>query len=78
MFLVSRADNLTAICEPTVWTMSDPQHLITLSASTACYGDSFTFFFYFYVPKMSEYIRHWMDGKSKIDLIYETSVKICP
>jgi hypothetical protein len=46
--LVRRADNLTAICEPIVYTMWDPQHLTTLSASKACYGDSFTFFFYFY------------------------------
>jgi hypothetical protein len=48
MFLSSRerpmrkADNLDAISEPIVWTMWDPQHLTTLQASTACYGDSFT------------------------------------
>jgi hypothetical protein len=28
--LVRRADKLTAICEPTVYTMWDPQHLTTL------------------------------------------------
>jgi hypothetical protein len=28
------ADNLAAICEPLVYTMSYPQHLTTLSAST--------------------------------------------
>jgi hypothetical protein len=28
--LVRRADNLTAICEPTVYTMWDPQHLTIL------------------------------------------------
>jgi hypothetical protein len=39
---VRRADSLTAICEPTVYTMLDPQHLTTLYASTACYEDSFT------------------------------------
>jgi hypothetical protein len=39
---VRRADNLTAICEPIVYTMWDPQHLTTLQASTACYEDSFT------------------------------------
>jgi hypothetical protein len=27
---VHRADNLTAICEPFVYTMWDPQHLTTL------------------------------------------------
>jgi hypothetical protein len=37
---VNRADNFTAICEQIVWTMQDPQHLTTLQASTACYGDS--------------------------------------
>jgi hypothetical protein len=41
MFLGSKvqpvrgAGNLTAIYEPTVWTMWDPQHLTTLKASTA-------------------------------------------
>jgi hypothetical protein len=32
---VRRADNLAAICEPTVYTMWDPQQ-----ASTACFGYS--------------------------------------
>jgi hypothetical protein len=41
------AHNFSAIYEPTVYTMWDPQHLATLEASTACYGDSFTFFFFF-------------------------------
>jgi hypothetical protein len=40
---VRRTDNLTAICESTVQTMRDPQHLTTLQASMACYGDSFTY-----------------------------------
>jgi hypothetical protein len=39
---VRKADNLTAICEPTVETMWDPQHVTTLPVPTACYGDSFT------------------------------------
>jgi hypothetical protein len=37
------ADNLTTICELTVYKMWQPWHLITLWASTACYSDSFTF-----------------------------------
>jgi hypothetical protein len=37
-------DNLTAICEPIVYKMLEPQCLTTLWASTACYVDSFTFF----------------------------------
>jgi hypothetical protein len=37
------ADNLTAICEPTVYKMWEPRRLTTLRASTACYRDSFTF-----------------------------------
>jgi hypothetical protein len=35
--------DITAICEPIAWIMCDPQRLTTLWASTACYGDSFTF-----------------------------------
>jgi hypothetical protein len=37
------ADNLTAICEPTVQEMWEPRRLTTLLASTACYRDSFIF-----------------------------------
>jgi hypothetical protein len=40
-----KADNLTAICEPTVYKMWEPQHLTTLWAFAACYRDSFTFTF---------------------------------
>jgi hypothetical protein len=36
------SDNLTAICDPIVWKMWEPQRLTTLWASTACYNDSFT------------------------------------
>jgi hypothetical protein len=39
------ADNLTAICEPIVQKMWEPQHLTTLWAFTACYRDSFTFLY---------------------------------
>jgi hypothetical protein len=35
-------DNLTAICEPIVLKMWEPQRLTTLWAFTACYRDSFT------------------------------------
>jgi hypothetical protein len=38
---VREADNLTAICEPIVQKMWDPQRLTTLWASMACYRDSF-------------------------------------
>jgi hypothetical protein len=38
-----KTDNLTAICEPIVKIMWEPQHLTTLWASTACYRDTFTF-----------------------------------
>jgi hypothetical protein len=37
------ADKLPAICEPIVYKMWEPRHLTTLWASTAYYGDSFTF-----------------------------------
>jgi hypothetical protein len=36
-----KADNLTAISEPTLYKM-EPRRLTTLWASTACYKDSFT------------------------------------
>jgi hypothetical protein len=39
-----KADNLTAICEQTVYKTWEPRRLKTLWASTICYGDSFTFF----------------------------------
>jgi hypothetical protein len=38
-----KADNFTAICEPTVYKMWEPQRLTTLCVSTACYRDRFTF-----------------------------------
>jgi hypothetical protein len=34
-----KADNLTAICEPIVYKMWEPQHLTTLWVSTARYRD---------------------------------------
>jgi hypothetical protein len=37
-------DNLTAVYEPTVWRIWDPRHLTTLQASTACHGDSLTYY----------------------------------
>jgi hypothetical protein len=55
MFLGSRArperkaGNLTAICEPNVYTVWDPQHLTTLEVSTVCYGDSLNYFFSFLI-----------------------------
>jgi hypothetical protein len=43
----SKADDLTAICEPIVLKMWEPQHLTTLWVSTACYRDTFTPFTYY-------------------------------
>jgi hypothetical protein len=40
---VRTADSLTAVCEPIVYIMWDPQRLTTLWASMAWYRDSFTF-----------------------------------
>jgi hypothetical protein len=39
-----KADNLTAICEPTVYDIREPRRLTTLWVSTAYYR--FTFFIY--------------------------------
>jgi hypothetical protein len=38
--LVSKTDNLTAICELIAYKMWEPRHLRTLWASMACYKDS--------------------------------------
>jgi hypothetical protein len=40
-----KADNLTVICEPIVQKIWEPRRLTTLWASTACYRDSFAFFY---------------------------------
>jgi hypothetical protein len=48
-WLAPNADNLTAICEPTVWKMWEPRRLTTLWASTTFYRDSSTFFKLFVV-----------------------------
>jgi hypothetical protein len=42
------ADNLAAICEPIVQKMWEPRRLTTLWVFTACYRDSFTFFYGLY------------------------------
>jgi hypothetical protein len=39
-----KADDFTAICEPIVYKIWEPRRLTTLSASTACFRDSFTFY----------------------------------
>jgi hypothetical protein len=41
-----KADNLTAIWEPTVSKMWDPRRLTNLWASTSCCRDNFTFFYF--------------------------------
>jgi hypothetical protein len=53
---VRKADNLTAICEPTVYKMWEPQRLKTQWTSTACYSDSFTFKC---VGKLQSYLGSW-------------------
>jgi hypothetical protein len=40
------AENLTSICEPTVWKMWEPRRLTSLWASPTCYRDSFAFYFF--------------------------------
>jgi hypothetical protein len=39
-----KAENLTAICKPTVYKTWEPLRLTILLASTACYRDSFTLY----------------------------------
>jgi hypothetical protein len=38
-----KADNLTAICEPSVYKVWEPRRLTNVWAATICYRDSFTF-----------------------------------
>jgi hypothetical protein len=45
---VHKADNLT-ICETIVYKMWEPQHLTALWASTACYRETFTYFYFFII-----------------------------
>jgi hypothetical protein len=40
-----KVDNLTAICEPIVYKIWESRHLTALWASTACYTDTFAFFY---------------------------------
>jgi hypothetical protein len=53
-----KADNLTAICEPTVKKMWEPRRLTTLWASTASYRDRFTFTFYVPDYFLKTILRH--------------------
>jgi hypothetical protein len=48
-----KADNLTAIFEPIVKVMWDPQRPTTLWAFTACYRDNFTFFYFLVIKPVS-------------------------
>jgi hypothetical protein len=48
---VHEANNLTAICEPIVYTIWDPQHFTTLSA---CYRDSFSALAKFHLGNLLE------------------------
>jgi hypothetical protein len=51
-------DNITAMWEPIVSTMWDHQHLPTVKASMACYGDSFTLWWRSVLP-----VRYELDCK---------------
>jgi hypothetical protein len=54
----AKANNLAAICELTIYTMWDPQHLTTLYAFSACYWDSFTLWRWSVLP-----VRYELDCK---------------
>jgi hypothetical protein len=75
------ADNLIAICEPTVLKMWEPRHLTTLWAFMACYRDSFTFtyiqkFFYSFLWVTCLGYIHSLP-KMKQLLLGQESQKIC-
>jgi hypothetical protein len=50
---VLKTDNRTSICETIVWKMWGPRRLLTLWTSTVCYKDSFTFFAFFFLVKVT-------------------------
>jgi hypothetical protein len=52
--LSDKANNLTAICEPIVYTMWGPQHQTTLQASMSCYWNSFTCLYVYGVRSLQE------------------------
>jgi hypothetical protein len=59
-----KADNLTAICEPIVKKMWEPQPLTTLWAFSACYRDSFTFTVVWYVVPCNLLHRYQLFGRT--------------
>jgi hypothetical protein len=56
--LVHKADNFTAICEPTVWKTWEPWRLTTLWAPTACYRNNFTFTFFLFPSVLPIHLLH--------------------
>jgi hypothetical protein len=57
--------NLTAIFEPIVYKMWDPQRLTTLWAFTAWYRDSFTFLLYFNTDRLCDLVVRVPGDKSR-------------
>jgi hypothetical protein len=59
----ARKADLTIICEPIVYKMSDPRSLTNLCTSTDCYRDSFTFSFTAgnQTPAIDPVARHYTD-----------------
>jgi hypothetical protein len=72
-WLAHKADNLTAICEPTVYKLWESQCLTTLWASMACYGDSFTFFAH---QNTNEQERIILDPRSRAQTAQEQLVTL--
>jgi hypothetical protein len=67
-----KADNLTAICEPIVYKMWEPQHLTALWVSTARYRDTFT-----YLPYPGEGWQLCVDKICTVDLIIISVESLC-
>jgi hypothetical protein len=64
------ADNLTAICEPIVYLLWDPQRLTTLWASMAWYRDSFTFFLRTYKAEATK-----SEDEGPLNVVYRNGVR---
>jgi hypothetical protein len=70
MFLESKVRPVRgADCKPIVYATWDPEHLRTLQASTACYRDSFTCYFFFFTL---HYIgNRLIDGGKLVSLTHQ-------
>jgi hypothetical protein len=71
-----KTDILNAICEPIFYKMWDIRCLTSLSASTACYRNSFTFLLFFYLVLICSRTLYWRiwNAASGSNILYGTNL----